>query len=418
MKEDEPNSSICFHAPSKITVRTSLTLNNLWGMFVVFSGGHLLSLLVLCEVPQCEICHKVLGNDSMKPFQLKLHQRLAQRDRAFLKNKSDGLKKLWLDDSGSTQQTSKATTHASYVIAIAKIVLNDVAVNKLKQIPLSNNNNKSRIRDIAHNIKDQDVIGVCTNGAPAIGYFPDINTIQITMALTRNPFKCHGNDVPTKLQEEFCLLKHNSSAKDEFNFVSLSEFWVKMCPIYPGLGNNALRVLMQFSVTYLCESSFPSLLPIKSTTRNKHQVECDLRTCRNAVSPKQQVVDPFQGELWVALLVSVVAWGVTLWLIHRAWRWFAGGRGVKFTTAFLYGWGALLERPPSNPSVSDSGKPVTTAGGLQKVKEGSYSFFSAKYHITVIIDSKYTNSYGQTPFYISKRGIKVLAAFGWSFRHV
>ncbi|XP_042233414.1 probable glutamate receptor [Homarus americanus] len=48
MKEDEPNSSICFHAPSKITVRTSLTLNNLWGMFVVFSGGHLLSLLVLC----------------------------------------------------------------------------------------------------------------------------------------------------------------------------------------------------------------------------------------------------------------------------------------------------------------------------------------------------------------------------------
>ncbi|KAG7162344.1 Glutamate receptor-like 28, partial [Homarus americanus] len=200
---------------------------------------------------------------------------------------------------------------------------------------------------------------------------------------------------------------------------------------------------------------------------------------------------PFAGELWVALLMSVVAWGVSLWFIHRARRWFAGGRGVKFTTAFLYGWGALLERPPSNPSVSDSGKvlvgwwlvfcvvmitgfrsslishltvqgrtqspetfedlldrsnwkwgiehwmmrgmpkeyfskhtdPVvkeinkkmevlTADEALRKVKEGSYSLFSPKYHITVIIDSKYTNSYGQTPFYISKRGIVLIASFG------
>ncbi|XP_042233808.1 ionotropic receptor 93a-like [Homarus americanus] len=39
-----------------------------------------------------------------------------------------------------------------------------------------------------------------------------------------------------------------------------------------------------------------------------------------------------------------------------AWRWMTGGRGVRFNTALLYGWGALLEQPPLDPSVSVSGQ--------------------------------------------------------------
>ncbi|XP_042233722.1 uncharacterized protein LOC121873909 [Homarus americanus] len=92
-------------------------------------------------------------------------------------------------------------------------------------------------------------------------------------------------------------------------------------------------------------------------------------------------------------------WGIDSWLM--------GGMPKEYFTRHT---------DPVVQEINGKMEPVTTAGGLQKVKEGSYSFFSAKYHITVIIDSKYTNSYGQTPFYISKRGIKVLAAFGWSFR--
>ncbi|KAG7162295.1 hypothetical protein Hamer_G007807 [Homarus americanus] len=43
-----PNISSCVSPPSKITVSTSLSLANLWGMFVVLVGGHALALLVLC----------------------------------------------------------------------------------------------------------------------------------------------------------------------------------------------------------------------------------------------------------------------------------------------------------------------------------------------------------------------------------
>ncbi|XP_069957609.1 probable glutamate receptor [Cherax quadricarinatus] len=43
-----PNSTKCLNPPTKFTVRSSLSLANLWGMFVVVAGGTAVSLLVFC----------------------------------------------------------------------------------------------------------------------------------------------------------------------------------------------------------------------------------------------------------------------------------------------------------------------------------------------------------------------------------
>ncbi|XP_069169888.1 glutamate receptor ionotropic, kainate glr-3-like [Procambarus clarkii] len=67
-------------------------------------------------------------------------------------------------------------------------------------------------------------------------------------------------------------------------------------------------------------------------------------------------IRPFSGELWVALLVSVVAWGTTLWLQQRVWQWSVVGLRVELSAALLYSWGALLQTPPTVPSVSSSGR--------------------------------------------------------------
>ncbi|XP_042233410.1 probable glutamate receptor isoform X2 [Homarus americanus] len=48
LKTDEPNSTVCYRAPTKITVKSTLSLTNTWGMFVVIVTGHTFSLLVLC----------------------------------------------------------------------------------------------------------------------------------------------------------------------------------------------------------------------------------------------------------------------------------------------------------------------------------------------------------------------------------
>ncbi|XP_066941076.1 protein FAM200A-like [Macrobrachium rosenbergii] len=104
-------------------------------------------------------------------------------------------------------------------------------------------------------------------------YFPGINTEDISMRLTRNPFICQVDDVPGDMQNEFLELKHDSSAKDEFRAQDLQEFWVNMGGAYPQLSTNALKILILFSTTYLCESGFSTLLTIKPKARNRLEVE-------------------------------------------------------------------------------------------------------------------------------------------------
>ncbi|KAK8744553.1 hypothetical protein OTU49_000866, partial [Cherax quadricarinatus] len=190
-------------------------------------------------------------------------------------------------------------------------------------------------------------------------------------------------------------------------------------------------------------------------------------------------------------MVSVVVWGVVVWLFQQAWHWLTGGQSVKLSTALLFSWGTILNQPPINQSISDSGKVlvgmwlvfclvittgysssliahltiqgkttppetfedlvarknwrwgleswlikgspgqyfalhtdpvvrqiykkmeiVTAEEAMPLVKQGSYTLFSPKFHITVVIDSFYTDKYGQTPYYITNEGIHVLAEFG------
>lgn len=62
------------------------------------------------------------------------------------------------------------------------------------------------------------------------------------------------------------------------------------------------------------------------------------------------------GKVWLALLVSVTVWSVTLWLLQTAWKWQSGGDTAHLGATLLYCWGALLERPPVVPTIKTSGK--------------------------------------------------------------
>ena len=49
-----------------------------------------------------------------------------------------------------------------------------------------------------------------------------------------------------------------------------------MLPIYTQLSNVALRNLLHFSSTYMCEAGFSSLIEINSKKRSKQEVDNDL----------------------------------------------------------------------------------------------------------------------------------------------
>ena len=119
-----------------------------------------------------------------------------------------------------------------------------------------------------------------------IKYFPDIDEKREAWKFIRNPFQCEVDEIFDEAQEEFLELKFNSTAKDNFKELELEAFWLKCLPVYPLISTQALRVLVMFGSTYLCEAAFSSLVAIKTKYRNKLEVEGDLRCALSGIKPR------------------------------------------------------------------------------------------------------------------------------------
>ncbi|XP_076038996.1 zinc finger BED domain-containing protein 5-like [Oratosquilla oratoria] len=144
-----------------------------------------------------------------------LHPALVDKPKAFFETKKDTLKRAKLDDSGSFRQQSSKVVEASYEIAMliakshnigeslikpsilcaAEFVLWKDSANKLSQYSLSNDTVKKRIDELSQDIKvqtlDQEnqlcwesVVGVCTDGAPAMR---GLRSGFVTKVKERNP---------------------------------------------------------------------------------------------------------------------------------------------------------------------------------------------------------------------------------------
>jgi hypothetical protein len=67
--------------------------------------------------------------------------------------------------------------------------------------------------------------------------------------------------------------------------------------IYPEVSNEAAKLLVQFSSTYLCESGFSALAYIKSKYRVRLDVENDLRCALSQMSPNiKKLIKNKQGQ--------------------------------------------------------------------------------------------------------------------------
>ena len=53
--------------------------------------------------------------------------------------------------------------------------------------------------------------------------------------------------LPNKTQEEFSELKCNSVAKEDFEAITLNDFWAKYVPLYRNIVNVAVHILLSFS---------------------------------------------------------------------------------------------------------------------------------------------------------------------------
>lgn len=110
-------------------------------------------------------------------------------------------------------------------------------------------------------------------------YFPEYDKeTQIIKKMIRNPFSCNVTDVPDDIQEELIELQNDNDLKDTFESgTNLEELWCRKAISYPNVREIALRYLVLFSTTYLCEQGFSTLLLIKNKQRNRLSFGSDLR---------------------------------------------------------------------------------------------------------------------------------------------
>ena len=88
------------------------------------------------------------------------------------------------------------------------------------------------------------------------------------------------------MQEQLIELKSDSRLKHLFTTSPLSSFWVAMMPEYPQLCDIALKIILLFASTYLCEAGFSRLTALKTKYRNLAQIEDDLRICLSNIAQR------------------------------------------------------------------------------------------------------------------------------------
>ena len=92
--------------------------------------------------------------------------------------------------------------------------------------------------------------------------------------------------IPEEMENEFISLVNNTSMEDlSKQEENISYFWAAISSQYLKIGLFALRVILVFSSTYLCEKGFSTLLNIKSKARNKLEAERDMRWALSKTLP-------------------------------------------------------------------------------------------------------------------------------------
>ena len=106
----------------------------------------------------------------------------------------------------------------------------------------------------------------------------------------RDPFApaATASGLTGKAEEELLDLSCDRTLKVRFQQVSYADFWLSLSHEYPELTTEAMRILLPFPTTYLCESSFSTLTAMKTKYRARLHVENYLRVCLSSIPPRME----------------------------------------------------------------------------------------------------------------------------------
>lgn len=116
-------------------------------------------------------------------------------------------------------------------------------------------------------------------------YFEADNIEKFTWI--QDPFRAKAPSGFTSTEEESLIeLSCDTTLKLKFVSMELSDFWISVKEEYPLLSCKALRILIPFATSYLCEAGFSAVAVIKSKYRSKINVEQEMRVAISNFIPR------------------------------------------------------------------------------------------------------------------------------------
>lgn len=105
------------------------------------------------------------------------------------------------------------------------------------------------------------------------------------------------NDValPSHLESQLLEVSTDSTLKGQWSKLDLGSFWIVISKEYPCLALRAVKLLLPFTTTYLCESGFSIVAMTKTKARNRLRSSLEA-TLRVSLSPIQPRLDLIMSE--------------------------------------------------------------------------------------------------------------------------
>ncbi|KAJ3596187.1 hypothetical protein NHX12_002596 [Muraenolepis orangiensis] len=108
----------------------------------------------------------------------------------------------------------------------------------------------------------------------------------------RDPFQNDdGRDqLPSQQDDQLIELMNDGGLKTLFNSTSLTSFWIKASGEYMEIGTLALKTLLPFPTSYLCEAGFSAMTATKTRLGSELDVRNSLRVSLSTITPRYDVI--------------------------------------------------------------------------------------------------------------------------------
>ena len=123
-------------------------------------------------------------------------------------------------------------------------------------------------------------------------YFPSAKDPRNGKGWMRDPFlNDDGRDqLPSQQDDQLIDLMNDGGLKTLFNSTSLTSFWIKASGEYKEIGTLALKTLLPFPTSYLCEAGFSAMTATKTRLRSRLDVRNTLRISLSTITPRYDYI--------------------------------------------------------------------------------------------------------------------------------